>query len=606
MNRSGKEFIAPGLIAAWFGLLCCGNTLAGLPRPDHTVIVIFENRSYFDIIGNPVAPYLNALAAEAAVIGPDLTDPTGAKSGSHALNHPSQPNYLELFSGATQGVTGDGYPGSEEDPGAVLPPFDTPNLGAQLISRTFSFATYSEGLPAVGADVESASTDPGFNEYVRKHNPIANWQADDAPAGNHLPLSSNQPFFPIAGQSDTGFPSDFSKLPTVSFVVPNEQNDMHDGTVKQADDWLKKNILDTYYDWAKTHNSLLVITFDEDDRSANNLIPTIFAGPMIKPGYYSELEINVASPDFGRTGGTVTSTGTAMNHFNTLATVEDLYALPHLGGAVGRPGLSDIFVRPDTLILNASTRITVGEGDNVMIGGLIIGGSGTKQLLLRGLGPSLTASGTPLPGRLQDPVIELHQGDGRVLATNDDWRSGPVSDIQQTGIPPQDSRESAIIASLDPGNYTVILSDKTGSSGIGLVEIYDLETASSEFLNLSTRGNVQTEDNVMIAGVITGGGDRARILFRGIGPSLESNGIPLSNCLQDPMLELHDADGSQLAANDNWRDTEQIEIIQSGLAPADDREAAIVGDYPAGAYTVILRGKNNTTGVGLIEVYKLN
>jgi hypothetical protein len=181
-----------------------------------------------------------------------------------------------------------------------------------------------------------------------------------------------------------------------------------------------------------------------------------------------------------------------------------------------------------------------------------------------------------------------------------------VSDIHQTGIPPQDSRESAIIASLDPGNYTVILSDKTGSSGIGLVEIYDLETGSSEFLNLSTRGNVQTEDNVMIAGVITGGGDRARILFRGIGPSLESNGIPLSNCLQDPMLELHDADGSQLAANDNWRDTEQIEIIQSGLAPADDREAAIVGDYPAGAYTVILRGKNNTTGVGLIEVYKLN
>jgi hypothetical protein len=569
---------------------------------------MFENHSYSEIIGNnAAAPNFNALASQGALIAPDASDPAAARSGSHGLDHPSQPNYLELFSGDKQGVIADGFPGTAAEPASSPLPFNTPNLGAQLISRAFTFSSYSETLPAVGSNVESNSVDPGLNEYARKHNPSVNWQSQDAPANNHLPPSANQPFAPLAGQPGTGFPSDFTQLPTVSIVVPNEQNDMHDGSIQQADTWLKTNIIDTYYAWAKTHNSLLVVTFDEDDHSTNNLITTIFAGPMVKPGQYSELDINSANPDTNRTGGTVTLTGTAMNHYNLLATIEDLYGLAHIGGAVGRPGLSDIFITPDTVFLNDSTRLIVGTGDDVMIGGFIVGGAGKKKVLLRGIGPSLNVNGTPVTGRLQDTVIDLHKGDGSLLATNDDWKSSQQAEIEQTGAAPTDEHESAIVISLDPGNYTVVLSGKGGTSGIGLVEAYDLDKAAvPRILNLSTRGNVQTLDNVMIGGIITGGADKAHVIFRGIGPSLQSGGTPLAGRLQDPTLELHDGNGNTIASNDNWKDTQETEIRQTGIPPSDDYESAIVSDLAAGSYTAILRGKADTQGIGLVEAYKLN
>lgn len=592
------------LFIAFVAYPVCG----GLPRPDHVVIVIFENHSFSEIIGNTAAaPNFNALASDGAVIVPDPSDPTAARSGSHGLDHPSQPNYLELFSGDKQGVLGDGYPGTAAEPGSSPLPFNTANLGAQLVSRAFTFATYSETLPAVGSQVEANSVDAGLNEYARKHNPEANWQSGDAPANNHLAPELNQPFTPVAGQPGTGFPSDFTQLPTVSFVVPNEQHDMHDGSIQQADAWLKANIIDTYYAWAKTHNSLLIVTFDEDDHSTNNLITTIFAGPMIKTGQYSELDINSLNPDTARSGGTVTLTGTAMNHYNVLATIEDLYGLSQIGGAIGRPGLSDIFIIPDTFFLNDSTRMIVGSGDNVMIGGFIIGGTGKKKVLLRGIGPSLNANGTPVAGRLQDTVIDLHKGDGTLLASNDDWKSDQQAEIEATGAAPTDDRESAIVISLDPGSYTVVLSGKAGATGIGLVEAYDLDRAAApRLLNLSTRGNVQTQDNVMIGGIITGGADKARVIFRGIGPSLQSNGSPIAGRLMDPTLELHDSNGATIAFNDNWKDTQQTSIEQTGIAPTDDHESAIVGDFVPGSYTAILRGKSDTQGIGLVEAFKLN
>lgn len=170
------------------------------------------------------APNFQALGKEGAVITVDPTlDPTGARSGSHALDHPSQPNYLELFSGSKQGVIADGYPGTAAEPSSSPLPFNTPNLAAQLINRAYSFAIYSEDLPAVGSQIESATDTPGVNKYFRKHNPEANWQAADAPANNHLPASLNQPFKPIATDPTSGFPTDFTKLPTVAIVVPNEQ-----------------------------------------------------------------------------------------------------------------------------------------------------------------------------------------------------------------------------------------------------------------------------------------------------------------------------------------------------------------------------------------------
>jgi phospholipase C len=317
--------------------------------PDHIVVVIFENHSYADIIGNAAAPNFTALAAAGANFLASPTDPTGATTGSHALRHPSQPNYLEFYSGSSQGTVQDGRPGTSAEPFTVAPPFTTPNLGASLRNAGYSFATYSESLPFPGFDGDAATTVAGQNQYQRKHNPVANWVNDANPTGNFLPSPVNQPF--TAFQAIGAGPGSFGRLPTVSFVVPNEQNDMHDGTIAQADAWLKTNILDTYLAWAQKNNSLLIVTFDEDgDNTPSNLIPTIFAGPMVRPGNYYEANLNLANPDLLSLTepGIQTPTGTAMDHYNVLSTIEDFYGLAHIGGSINRPGVSDVFV-PQTL-----------------------------------------------------------------------------------------------------------------------------------------------------------------------------------------------------------------------------------------------------------------
>jgi hypothetical protein len=184
-----------GITLAAFSLLFAGHLAsAALPHPDHVVIVIMENKSFAKIIGNAAAPNINALAAEGANIVNAAADPNALTSGSHALRHPSQPNYLELFSGNHQGVVSDGRPGTAAEPGSAPLPFNTPNLGASLIAAGFTFATYCEGLPSVGFNGDAYSSLPGQNQYERKHNPAANWQAPDAPANNHLPPEINRPF----------------------------------------------------------------------------------------------------------------------------------------------------------------------------------------------------------------------------------------------------------------------------------------------------------------------------------------------------------------------------------------------------------------------------
>ena len=199
-------------------------------------------------------------------------------------------------------------------------------------------------------------------------------------------------------------------------------------------------------------------------------------------------------------------------------------------------------------------------------------------------------------------MIELHRSDGTIAAANNDWKETQQTEIQGTGLAPTDDREAAILASLDPGAYTVVLSGRNNASGIGLVEAYDIEQASApRLLNLSARGRVQTQDNVMIGGMILGGTDYSRVIYRGLGPS-----IPVPDHLTDPVLELHDGNGVTIGSNDDWKQTQRAEIQMTGLAPNDDREAAIVGNYPPGQYTVILRGKSETSGIGLVEAYKLN
>jgi len=241
-----------------------------LPRPDHVVVVIEENRGYSQIMDKLHSDsYIHALAKRGMLF-----------TQSYGVSHPSQPNYLALFSGSTQGVRGNACPNT----------FDTGNLASALLDAGLSFASFAESLPATG-DLSCAS-----GAYQRKHNPVANWQ------GSRLPAEVNQRF--------ADFPKDFKKLPTVSFVVPDQDHDMHDGSFYAADMWLKTHIA-PYVEWAFKHNSLLILTWDEDDSREGNRVVTLLAGPMVKAG----------------------SSDQRIDHYNVLRTLLDFYGLPPLGAS---------------------------------------------------------------------------------------------------------------------------------------------------------------------------------------------------------------------------------------------------------------------------------
>jgi phosphatidylinositol-3-phosphatase len=265
---------APMWLCIWPGQACATDILPAQVRswqpPDHVVIVIEENKSFSTIIGNSDAPYINALAKDGML----FTD-------AHAVMHPSLPNYVALFSGSTYGLTDDSCPHD----------FTGSNLASELLARKLSFAIYSEDLPGTG--FSGCSGRGGL--YRRKHNPVVNWQATG------LSASLNRPF--------RDFPQEYSKLPNVAFVVPNMQNDMHDGTIAQGDAWLKKN-MSRYAVWARKHNSLLIIVWDESDaNSLTNQIPLIVTGAGIYPGRDHQY----------------------LDHYGLLRTVEDLYKLKPLG-----------------------------------------------------------------------------------------------------------------------------------------------------------------------------------------------------------------------------------------------------------------------------------
>lgn len=252
-------------------------------------------------------------------------------------------------------------------------------------------------------------------------------------------------------------------------------------------------------------------------------------------------------------------------------------------------------------LLNIATRLNVLTGNNVLIGGFIISGSQPKKVLIEAIGPSLTKYG--VMGALADPVLELHKPDGSVV-TNDNWKQTQEAAIQATGLAPSDPSESAILATLAPGAYTAIVRGNNNGTGVAIIQAYDRTPTVGELGNIATRGFVDSGENVMIGGFIIGGGTAgtsATVLIRGIGPSLAKAGI--TGALQDPTLELHDANGNVLKTNDNWKTTQEAAIKATGLAPSDDRESAILDTLAPGSYTAILRGKNNTTGVGLVEVY---
>jgi phosphatidylinositol-3-phosphatase len=463
-----KHFFYLSLLLA----VCFAQELhAQAPAPafDHIVVVIEENHSFSDIIGNSAAPNINALAAAGANIVNASTDPNGNTSGSHAVRHPSQPNYLELYSGSNQGTIQDGHPGSTSEPFSSPPPFTTPNLGAALRNAGYSFATYSQSLPSVGFDGDSSG------DYQRKHNPVSNWMNDTNPTATQLPSSVNQPF--TAFQDIAASPGGFANLPTVTFIVPDQQNDMHDGTIQQADDWLKTNIIDTYLPWATTHNSLLIVTWDEDgDNTASNQIATIFAGAKVKPGDYTETNLNANNPHVGSPTdpGIQTPTGTAMNHYNVLSTLEDIYGLAHIGGSINRRPISDIFTMPifaGPLVVPNEWSSAFGDAGNLFplfsskpiryqqvfdagqFSRLNPGGGLINRIAFRGHGP-----GTPFTGTVAQLQVNLS-----TTSKTPDGLSSTFSD----NVGPDDTQvfsgpfQTAVTFTADPTNFEVVINFMT-------------------------------------------------------------------------------------------------------------------------------------------------
>jgi hypothetical protein len=251
-------------------------------------------------------------------------------------------------------------------------------------------------------------------------------------------------------------------------------------------------------------------------------------------------------------------------------------------------------------------------GDNVGIGGFIItpstmtsGSTHGKQVVLRAIGPSLAQFG--VPNAVADPVLELHGPGGFATVINDNWRATQETELIATGLAPTDNLESAIVATLDPGAYTAIVGGKNNSSGVALIEVFDLTQAvGSKLGNISTRAFVSTGSSIVIAGFILGGqSGETNIILRGIGPSLAAFGVP--DALANPTLELRDSNGALIRANDNWGDdpAQAALISAAGLAPTNTLESAIAATLPPGQYTALLAGLNGGTGVGLVEVYDL-
>jgi len=279
MKTAMRRLLATTLLAV---ILAPVAHAGQLPRPDHVVVVIEENRGYSQMMNMRNSnSYIHALARRGALF-----------TQSYGVTHPSQPNYLALFSGSTQGVTRNSCPHT----------FDNDNLASSLLAAGLSFGSFSESLPAAG-DLSCSS-----GAYQRKHNPVANWQ------GTRLPAALNRSF--------ADFPSDFSRLPTVSFVIPDQDNDMHDGDFEAGDEWLKRHI-GPYVDWAMKHNSLLILTWDEDDYQEGNHIVTILAGPMVRTG----------------------SSDQRIDHYSVLRTLLDFYDLPALGASRDAKAIKDIWIK---------------------------------------------------------------------------------------------------------------------------------------------------------------------------------------------------------------------------------------------------------------------
>jgi hypothetical protein len=626
---------------------------AGVSNVQHIIWLWFENREASAITA-ATAPYFTSFG----MANVNLTS-------FYGVTHPSQPNYLDAFSGSNQGVTGDGY---------ATFPASINNLAAQLAAAGKSWRVYAQGYPGNCSDLDTFTDGlvdgPGVpGAYVRKHNPaigFENVRLNPGQCANIQRLASFDPTVNFA------------------FVVPNMINDMHDGTTAQGDAFLQAFVplVTSSPDWEHT---LLIVSFDEGttNTQGGGHIYTAAAAPWLSHA----------------------TVATTYNHFSVLRTIEEVFGLPFLGGAITASTITALLpttttptptptatptptpsasptptatltptpsstptatatptatssptptssatptptsspsptpspsatptptpsstptatITPGPTVsppptatstpgassqaVNLSTRLRILTGDNVGIGGFIITGTGTKHVLIRAIGPSLSQFGVPNP--LANPVLELHGPGSFVTITNDNWKDDPVqrAPIEATGLQPTNDFESAIEARLDPGSYTAVASGKNNGTGVGLIEVYDLAASDpSKLGNISTRAFVGTGNDIVIAGFIIGGNNIAsdRVIIRGIGPSLAYVGV--FSPMADPTLEVRDNNGSLIVANNDWRENsaQAAELTNAGLAPTNNLEAGISATLPPGLYTALLSGVNNGTGVGLVEVY---
>ena len=283
---------------------------------------------------------------------------------------------------------------------------------------------------------------------------------------------------------------------------------------------------------------------------------------------------------------------------------------PTASGRVGNPHVATVTIadydgKPGAQITNISTRVQVGIGEQVGIAGFAISGHTPKKVIVRGIAPSLKAADIGDP--LNDPVLELHGPDGSLITRNDNWQDQQAEQIVASGIAPSEASEPAIIATLSPGNYTVVLSDKDGGTGSGLIEVYDLDAAAeSQLANISTRGFSGGGASAMIAGfIVEGNSAQGTVIVRALGPTLSDARV--ADTLLDPTVDLIDANGQRVRSNDNWQDdaVQAAQLIALGLAPAHPKEAGLVVSLPPGAYTAIV-SHNGASGIALVEVYHLD